>query len=380
MIAEHAPLAPSSAHIWVECPGSVRMQQLYPEAEDSPEAREGTAAHWYATEILQGRDVAVGAIAPNGVPVTAEMVDCAQGLLIDVRDTLAAHPGALLRVEHRVAMPIVHAENWGTPDVTLFDPPKRFLAVWDYKYGHRYVDPAANLQLIDYAVGVLQAMAVPCAEWPEWKIALCIAQPRNYHWSGPVREWHTDGRKLLDEYVPRLFEAAKLAMSPDAPLRSNEHCRDCSARHACPALQAAAALAMDVAAQVSPVELPPHALGLELRQIDDALRRLDARKTGLEEMALGMIRGGQAVPFFTTEYTTGRERWTVPAAEVFALADLMGAPAVQKEPEPVTPNQARSIFKKAGIDASVIDAYAERPRGALRLARVDDHAAKLAFE
>lgn len=356
------------------------MQQLYPEAEDSPEAREGTAAHWYATEVLQGRDVAVGAIAPNGVPVTAEMVDCAQGLLIDVRDTLAAHPGALLHVERRVAMPIVHAENWGTPDVTLVDLPERFLAVWDYKYGHRYVDPAGNLQLVDYAIGKLQEMAVPCAEWPLWRVSLNIAQPRNYHWSGPVREWHTDGRKLLDEYVPRLFEAAKQAMSPDAPLRSNEHCRDCSARHACPALQAAAALAMDVAAQVSPVDLPPHALGLELRQIDDALRRLGARKTGLEEMALGMIRGGQAVPFFTTEYTTGRERWAVPAAEVFALADLMGAPAVQKASEPVTPQQAREIFRKAGIDASVIDAYAERPRGALRLARVDDRAAKLAFE
>ncbi len=382
MIAEHAPLAPSSAHIWGSaggCPGSVQMQQLYPEAEDTPEAREGTAAHWYATEILQGRDVAAGAIAPNGEPITAEMVDCAQGLLVDVRDTLAAHPGAILRVEQRVYMPIVHEQNWGTPDVVLIDTAQRFIAVWDYKYGHRYVDPAGNLQLVDYAIGVLREV-VPCADWPNWRVSLNIAQPRNYHVSGPIREWRTDGGKLLDEYVPQLFEAAKAAMAPDAPTRSNDHCRDCSAVHACETAQRAGALSLDVAGRVTPVDLPPHAVGLELRLIDDAMRRLKARKTGLEEMALGLIRGGTSVPFFTTEYTTGRENWTVPAAEVIALGEIMGVAGLQKEPEAITPNQARIAFKKAGIDGTVIDAYADRPRGALRLARVDDNAAKLAFE
>lgn len=379
----HAPLAPSSAHIWGAeggCPGSVRMQQLYPDAEDSPEAREGTAAHWYATETLQGRDVGVGAIAPNGVPITAEMVDCAQGFLLDVRDTMRAHPNGTLSVETRVHMPIIHAENWGTPDADLVDWSAKFIAVWDYKFGHRFVDAAGNLQMVDYAVGVLQRLGVPSHDWPNWRISLNIVQPRNYHAVGPVREWQTDGRKLLDEYVPQLFEAAQKATSPDAPLRTNDHCRDCSARHACPALQSAAALAMDIAGQVSPVELPPHALGLELRQLDDAMTRLKARQTGLEEMALGMIRGGKLVPFYSAEHTTGREKWTVPAAEIFALAEVMGAPAIAKEPEPVTPNQARDIFRKAGIDGSVIDAYAIRPRGALRLARVDDHAAKLAFD
>lgn len=383
MITQHARLAPSSAHIWGSaggCPGSVQMQEQYPEPDDTPEAREGTAAHWYATETLEGRDPGVGAVAPNGEPITAEMVDCAQGFLIDVRDTMRAHPGAELRVEQRVYMPIVHAENWGTPDAALIDRAQKFLAVWDYKYGHRYVDPTGNLQLIDYAVGELQAYGIPCAEWPQWRVSLNIAQPRNYHVSGPVREWQTDGRKLLDEYVPQLYEAAKAAMQPGAPLRSNDNCRDCSARHACPALQAAAAYAIDVSKQVSPVDLTPHALGLELRQLDDALARIKARKTGLEEMALGAIRAGTNVPFYSTEYTTGREKWTVPPAEIIALGELMGVDGLQKPADAVTPNQARDAFKKAGVDGSVINAYADRPRGALRLARVDDTAAKFAFE
>jgi hypothetical protein len=353
------------------------MQQLYPEREESPDARAGVAAHWYVTETLQGRDP--GAVAPNGEPITAEMIDCAQGILIDVRDVMRAHPGCELWVEQRVYMPIVHADNWGTPDVVVIDRAQRWFAIWDYKYGHRYVAPW-SLQLIDYAVGVLQRLAIPCAEWPLWRCSLNIAQPRNYHASGPIREWQTDGGKLLDEYVPQLFEAAKLATGPNPPLRTGEHCRDCTARHACEALQHAGAVAMDVAGQVSPIDLPPHALGLELRQIDDAIKRLEARQTGLEEMATALIRGGQPVPFCSLEHTTGRERWTVPADEVFALGDLMGVDGLRKPAEAITPQQARDAFKRAKVDASVITAYADRPRGALRLVRVADNAAKLAFE
>lgn len=378
----HAPLAPSGAHIWAApggCRGYVAYAAAYPEPEDSEEAREGTAAHFYPTELLQGRDVAVGAVAPNGVPISAEMVDAAQGLLADVRDTLAAAtPGSELWVERRVHMPIVHEANWGTLDVTVIDRARKVVHLWDYKYGHRFVPAPGNLQLIDYGIGVLRELA-PCADWPSWTITMTVAQPRNYHPDGPIREWRLDGGRLLDEYVPQFFEAAREAMTPGAPVTSGEHCRDCSARHVCPALQSAVAIACDVSLQSLPVHLPPHAVGLELRFIQDAIRRLEARATGLEAQALGMIRGGTGVPFFSAEHASGREKWTVLADEVFALGDVLGAD-LRKAPEPITPGQARWALTKLGIDASVIAAYAEKPRGALRLVRVDDSAAKLAFE
>lgn len=373
----HAPLPPSGAHIWGSrggCRASVAMQAAYPEPDDSDEAREGTAAHWYVAEILNGRDPPLGAVAPNGVPINAEMIDCAQSLLIDVRDTMHVCGGsAQLFVERRVYMPIVHEANWGTLDVQVTDAPRKRIHIWDYKYGHRFVDARGNLQLIDYAIGALRDY--PCAEWPEWTVTLSVVQPRNFDPVGPVREWRVDGRQLLDVYVPQLFEAAKVAMAPNAPFQTGPHCRDCSARHACPALQQAGAIAMDVSLQGHPVDLTPHAVGLELRQINDAIDRLKARKTGLEEQALGLIRGGTLVPFFTAQHATGNERWTAPAAEVFLLGDMFGVD-LRKPPAAITPAQAR----KAGVDAKVITAYAERPKGALRLEGVDDDAAKLAFE
>lgn len=383
--SDHAPLAPSSAHIWAPddgCRASVAMQTLYPGDEDSEEAREGTAAHWYVSELLNGRDVPAGAVAPNGYPVNAEMVDCAQAILIDVRDTMLANPGGQLFVEQRVFMHRnIHEANDGTPDVRYVLRDQRRAWLWDFKYGHRFVDAVGNWQMVDYGIGTLEAEgcvydAPPgsAASFDGWRVVITIAQPRNYDPVGPMREWHTTGERLR-EYVPGMRLAAREAMAPNAPYTTGRHCIDCSASHACPAAQRAGAFAMDISMRGQPVDLPPHAVGLELRLIDDALKRLEARKTGLEEHALGLLRSGTRVPFYTAQHASGREAWTVPAAHVFALGAMYGVD-LKKPPEPITPAQAR----KAGVDAAAMESMAGKPMGALRLKRVDDDAAKMAFQ
>lgn len=383
-VIDHATLAPSSAHIWAAdggCRGSVALQRQYPDDEESDEAREGTAAHHYVAELLNGRDVAPGSVAPNGVPITAEMVDCAQALLVDVRDTMRGHPGGTLYVEQRFTSGVVHADNWGTPDVVyvVFGVDGQWrVFIWDFKFGHRFVDASGNLQLINYGILVLGFLHPDPTNWRGYRVSLTIAQPRNYHQAGPMREWYISGEGLRDR-LASFRKAALEAMEPGAPFTTGEHCRDCSGRHACPALQRAGAIAIDVSLRSQPVDLPPHAVGLELRQIDDAIKRLEARQTGLEEQALGMIRGGTRVPFFSTEYASGREKFVVPVAEVFALGDMLGAD-FRKPPEAITPGQARTALKKIGFDETVISSYADKPRGALRLLRVNDDAAKLAFE
>jgi len=50
---QHAPLAPSSAARWVQCPGSVVMSRAFPDAGDSDESAEGTLAHELAAQALR---------------------------------------------------------------------------------------------------------------------------------------------------------------------------------------------------------------------------------------------------------------------------------------------------------------------------------------
>ena len=83
---DHAFLAPSSAGIWGPggCPASPTVEAQYPEQEDSEKAREGTAAHWVASERLGGRSVAVGELAPNGVVVDQDMIDGTDAYVADI--------------------------------------------------------------------------------------------------------------------------------------------------------------------------------------------------------------------------------------------------------------------------------------------------------
>lgn len=368
----HAPLAPSRASRWGPgaCPGSAAMERRYPEDTESEAAREGTAAHYYATEALQGRNHPVGTLAPNGFPINLEIQQCAATFLADVRDTLAAAtPGSTLRIEERVDMStMVHRDNWGTPDVYLLDSVKRALHVWDYKYGHRYVDAFKNWQMIDYAIGILECEGVE--DWFPWRVTLTVAQPRNYSPEGTLREWYLSGAQLRD-HAGALREAAILASHPDAELRTGPHCRDCNAGHACPALQRAAMNAVDLSYRQTNIDMPAAAVGLELRILTAAAQRLKARADALEEHAIGLVRKGENVPHWTMGRMQPRKKWIVPDAEIIAMGRIFGKDLATA----ITPPQAI----KAGIDPAVIQQYSETPPGSLKLVPVDDSAAEKAF-
>ncbi len=47
----HSVLAPSSAHRWMHCPGSVNLERLFPN-QSSAYAEEGTLAHAWAAFAL----------------------------------------------------------------------------------------------------------------------------------------------------------------------------------------------------------------------------------------------------------------------------------------------------------------------------------------
>jgi hypothetical protein len=370
----HSIIPPSSSARRAQCSGSTVLEARYPETEQDPEAAAGDAAHWGAAEMLSGRLIDVGQIAPNGLVLTPEMVEGADLYYDDVVRTLA--PFGLTPVagaiEQRVAIPRIHPESFGTPDYRVWAPGLH-LFVYDYKFGHRFVDVFENMQLVEYAAGILAEPLQRGLDDRDITITFKIVQPRSYHRDGPIRSW-TCKASDLRALINIASNAAHEALGPEPRQRVGPECRDCRARHACVTLQRAAMRELDEAGRHQPLDLPPAALGLELALLREGIKRLEARASGLEEQAMSVIRGGATIPGWAIEQGAGRQRWAKPAPEVLAIGTLYGL-NLAKPVEPITPLQA----VKAGLPKEMLTALAETPRGSATLVRDDGSKARSIF-
>lgn len=374
-MSEHFICAPSSAARRIQCAQSPTLEAMFPEQEDQEAAREGTAAHWAVSEQLAGRLVDVGEIAPNGVVLTDEMMRGADMMYDDVAKALAPYglkPRACC-VEDRVFMPRVYPGMFGSPDcyILIARPGmSNLLLLWDYKFGHRYVEVFENAQMVDYIAGITEGIHDML---PGVDIVVTIAQPRSYHRDGPLRRWSTT-LLALRALINISSSAVHDALGPNPRAKTGPECRDCKARHACPALQAEGFAGMDEAQRVTPLVLPPAAAGLELRLLNRAINRMKARASGLAQQLEVAAKKGIATPGWRLTAGESRERWKVPAAQVITTGKLMRLD-LAKPVEAITPKQAR----EAGLDPAIVAELAERGSGGMTLVEDDGSAARKAF-
>lgn len=366
--AAHSLYPPSGFAQMVQCAGSRRFQANYPDLRDPTEREEGEAAHWAAQTILLGGRVEVGLVAPNGVPLSAEMVQGA-GQYADAIFHTRGSSGAELHVERPVAIPQVHPESWGTPDCCMWLTPRLFYAE-DFKFGRRGHDPFEHWQLIGYASGKLSEAGNTD---PNTLVVMRIHQPRYYSPAGPMREWKVFAHQLAP-YVARLRQAAAASDRPDAPLVTGPACRDCRARHDCPAAQAAGFDAAEYSGRAQPLKMSPEAAGLEYRVLSQAADRLKARISGLEEQLKFWARSGMPTPHVSLQAGQGRRVWDRPASEVRALGHMMGV-EVEKPLDVITPRQAQD----KGLDAALVAAYSKQQTGEVKLVIDDGSNARRVF-
>lgn len=360
MTAAHSILPPSGADAWVVCAMWALVHQMYPESDThKKDSDEGNASHWAGFEIVHNSPVAVGQVAPNGIVLNDEMIDGAQ-LYVDAIDARLLRWGVLrdvLHVEERVDCFDIHALNWGTPDSWFYLPQHNVLEIFDYKFGHRYIDAFENWQLINYCAGILQKIGITGVTDQSLHVNLHVVQPRSYHRDGPVRTWHMLASDLRG-YFNTLRNAADRAMQQNPEATANAACLDCRGRHECEAAQRDGYRTADISTRSLPVAMPAHALGLELKYLTEAFKRLEGRITGLQEQVRQRIMAGELIPFWAMNSSAGSEKWKVPPGEVAALGQVFGKDLLTHKP--VTPTQARDIFKKAGFPADVIAQYSER--------------------
>ena len=244
----HARLAPSAAHRWWVCPGSIRMSEGIDE-KSSRYADEGTAAHTLAQHCFDkgfDADRFIGRYIDIDKPISdcfsskaggdrvflvdEDMADSVQEYL-DYARRVASKEGAEVKTESYVNLRWIGVAglDGGTTDLSCYIQPLNELELIDYKHGRGVaVEPQDNKQLLCYALGVARRYSNQGLA----QVRLTVVQPRCPHPQGSIRTWEVDVLDLFD-FEDEIRERALATRDPDAPLVAGEHCKFCPAAAIC---------------------------------------------------------------------------------------------------------------------------------------------------
>ncbi|UDL89822.1 DUF2800 domain-containing protein [Mesorhizobium sp. PAMC28654] len=373
----HAKRSPSSAHRWMNCPGSIRMSEGL-ENKSSIFADEGTAAHMLAERCLRGgqsTDLYAGWVIDirgkedfqqyllPGTPlidgrfeVDPEMVDGVQLFLDTVREHYVAGSGDVLRVEQRVNFS--GDEEFGTADAVIWQPRLRRVKVFDLKYGagvlvevtDEFGDP--NPQLVCYGEGtVREYMGEDIAA-----LDIFIIQPRMPHTLGPVRGVTIGPLELLD-WSFTIDAAVAATHDPQAPLVAGEWCKWCPAAGACPQnTKTALAVAQADFDDLDAVQLPePERLTpQQITRLLDGLDMFEAWAKNVRQYAYSQSDAGVKFPGYKLVQKVGRRNWT-DEADAFETIESMGVnmDTVQTTPKLKSPAQIEKLVGKKDFAAKL---------------------------
>ncbi len=223
----HAILSPSSAHRWLHCPKSARLELEFAEKE-SDAAAEGTAAHALCEhkvkKALKQRSRRPVSTYDNDEmeELTDEYRDYVLGLLTEERQKC---PDAQMFIETRLDLTAYVPGSFGTCDCLIVSDEK--LHIIDFKYGQGVVVEAEeNPQMKLYALGALD---IYDGIYDFQKVAMTIFQPRRENvstWTESVEEL----RKWADD---ELKPKAELANAGEGEFCAGDWCLFCKAAVKC---------------------------------------------------------------------------------------------------------------------------------------------------
>jgi hypothetical protein len=357
---------------------------------DTQPSREGTTAHWcgetvlrsFASQVSDGVQPLlcselIGETAPNGVVIDDKM---AEGAQIWVDDVLAVcqEYGALrsMLIEHRVHMPQIHADNWGTLDTAVPVPDHGLLYVWDYKNGHREHSPVDHLQLIDYVFGLANEMRLP----EDTTVVLRIVQPFSYSSAGPVKEWRVQLSELYNRFFEHLRRMALEALT-NPKFTAGTHCRDCAAVGRCPTARRAGYSVIAYLNEPYQIDTMTGAdLAVERKLLGVGETIIKARSKAIHDELTYRINDGATDTGLALQSKFGNLDWSVPAAQAIALAGQFDADIAK--PGVLTPTQAKARVTAAMRPAfeSVLKTVTARNSTGMKLIDAADCLSAQAFK
>lgn len=230
----HARLSASGAHRWLNCPGSILLEENF-EDKSSGYAKEGTLAHAVAELKLQ--KYFLKGIGPKKFKAAMDKfqesefwqkeIDSYTDVYFDeIKKRALAYPDLpYVNIEERVDFSNWVPDGFGTCDCIMIFGDE--MQVCDLKYGKGVpVSPENNPQLMLYGLGALNAYSL---FYDIKKINLCIIQPR----LDSILDWEISKDDLL-KFGEEIKPIAEEAYNGSNKLKDGEHCRFCKAKSRCP--------------------------------------------------------------------------------------------------------------------------------------------------
>ncbi len=377
-MSDHAKLSPSKRSRWALCPGSIREEAKYPDPGSGPAAADGTHSHTLLEHCIKQF---VDPLSMVGQLMTdhegsfhvdkdrAERVKVAFDYLYQIKN-LGFEVISETKVDPKFLLG--RDDLSGTVDVQIIGGDT--LELIDYKDGMGVVTAEGNLQLEQYAYGVLAGYRLPVnAEYPFKTIRMTIIQPKLALRGMPAITSHDVSVRDLLSRMGIIVTQAAATDAPDAPLVPGEsQCKFCRAKGSC------SALASNVMKEIGVIFPPVHTVknpgihipqqtrellqqpydvaqqsadkdpstmdDAQIRQIMEAAPLMRQLLEGVEKEALRRLEAGQSIPGLKLVNGRGSRAWALPEEQMAEKLVKMGIPkSAVYETKLVTPAKAEKL-------------------------------------
>jgi hypothetical protein len=380
-MSAHAMLSPSKRSRWALCPGSIREEAKYPDEGSGPAAIDGTHSHTLLEHCIK-----------NGL---TDPMDQVGETFTDHESTFKVDADRAARVKTAIEYIRERSMNGmfkviseqkvdpkfllgrddlsGTVDCQIIGPD--WIELIDYKDGMGIVSAEGNLQLEQYAYGVLSSYKLPVnANYPFDHVRMTIIQPKlALKGMAPITSYDVPTRHLIQNMGTIIAQAAATD-KPDAPLvPGDSQCKFCRAKGSCAAL--ASNVMKEVGVMFQPVtQLPdvaqqsankdPSTMDMsQIAQIMEAAPLMRQLLEAVEKEALRRMEAGQVIPGLKLVNGRGSRAWALPEEEMADKLVKMGIPKTAiYETKLVSPAKAEKLTweKRDGTKVSLTDRQLKR--------------------
>jgi hypothetical protein len=368
-MSDHAKLSPSKRSRWALCPGSIREEAKYPDPGSGPAAADGTHSHTLLEHCINMGKPAHSCIGASMNDHEGPfIVDTDRASRVQVAlDYIYSRFSSEWERDHVKGCKLISESKVdpehllgrddlsGTVDVQIIGSDT--LELIDYKDGMGIVTAEGNLQLEQYAYGVLAGYKLPVnAEYPFKTIRMTIVQPKLALRGMPAITSHDVSVRDLLSRMGIIVTQAAATDAPDAPLVPGEsQCKFCRAKGSCSALasnvmkevgimfQPVVSQTLDVAQQSADKD-PSTMDDAQIRQIMEAAPLMRQLLEGVEKEALRRLEAGQTIPGLKLVNGRGSRAWALPEDKMAEKLVKMGIPkSAVYETKLVTPAKAEKL-------------------------------------